>query len=146
MTTIVGKIPDGKYTIRNVETNGYANLTDGKNGHPITSGQDGSASDVQWKVKVKVSSKNYKITSCAYEDQKATYPASDEGETVVANSNDSDAEWIIKETSTPGNYLISPAANSDLFWKLANGNSDTPVNLSKDTTDNTKWSFKKISS
>ncbi|KAH7922050.1 hypothetical protein BV22DRAFT_684845 [Leucogyrophana mollusca] len=138
-TVVHGIVQTGTYTITNIATTGYATLADGNSGSSLTQSTDGGNDDVKWTVN-KLSNGNYNVMGYVYPNYASVSSSPRKGDTVKARS--SAYQWLIKETNTKSQYLISPIDDDSLYWGLS-GSSATDVKLTDDGAS--VWQFTRIS-
>ncbi|KAH7922235.1 hypothetical protein BV22DRAFT_1131591 [Leucogyrophana mollusca] len=138
-TVVHGVIQTGTYTIVNIATKGFATLADGNNGSALTQSTDGGNDDVKWTVN-KLSGGNYNVMGYTHPNYASVSSSPKKGEAVKARA--AAYQWIIKETNTKSEYLISPNDNDSLYWGLS-GSGAANVKLTDDGAS--VWKFTRIS-
>ncbi|KLO07660.1 hypothetical protein SCHPADRAFT_894487 [Schizopora paradoxa] len=134
-----GKIQTGTYTIRNREFKTHAYLVDRNVNTPLTAIKTEEPwTSTTWTVTLEKDS--YTIVNFKHNDHGASIEAKPSaGESVLATSKQS--AWVIKETDTKGEYLISPYIDTSLFWNLTSGAEGTTIKLAKVSDNTSQWSF-----
>ncbi|KAH7905428.1 hypothetical protein BJ138DRAFT_1105919 [Hygrophoropsis aurantiaca] len=139
MTEVQGTVQTGLYIITNVATGGYATLADGNISSGLTQTTDDGNDDIKWNV-TKLSGGKYTVAGLVFANYASASHSPNSGDTVKSSANN--YQWIIKQSNTAGQYLISPVDNDSLYWSFS-GQTATYVKLS-DTAD--YWTFTRVTS
>ncbi|KAH7913552.1 hypothetical protein BJ138DRAFT_1178017 [Hygrophoropsis aurantiaca] len=132
--SVQGIIQTGLYIITNVATGGYATLADGNIASALTQSTDDGDDDIKWTV-TKLSNGKYNVAGLVFANYASVSHSPNSGDTVKSAAGN--YQWIIKQSNTAGQYLISPVDNDSLYWSFS-GQSAKNVKLS-DTPD--YWTF-----
>ncbi|KAH7905730.1 hypothetical protein BJ138DRAFT_1183507 [Hygrophoropsis aurantiaca] len=132
--SVQGVIQTGLYVITNVATGGYATMAYGNISSGLTQSTDDGNDDIKWSV-TKLSSGKYTVVGLVFANYASASHSPNSGDTIKSSANN--YQWIIKQSNTAGQYLISPVDNDSLYWSFS-GQSATYVKLS-DTAD--YWTF-----
>ncbi|KAH7908335.1 hypothetical protein BJ138DRAFT_1115941 [Hygrophoropsis aurantiaca] len=139
MTEVQGIVQTGLYVITNVATTGYATLADGNISSGLTQTTDDGNDDIKWTI-TKLSSGKYTAVGLVYANYASASQSPSSGDTVKSSAVS--YQWIIKQSNTAGQYLISPIDNDSLYWSFTS-QSATYVKLS-DTPS--YWTFTRYTS
>ncbi|KAH7908333.1 hypothetical protein BJ138DRAFT_1115940 [Hygrophoropsis aurantiaca] len=136
--SVQGIVQTGLYIITNVATSGYATLADGNIASALTQTTDDGNDDIKWTV-TKLSSGKYTVAGLVFANYASASQSPSSGDTVKSSA--SNYQWIIKQSNTAGQYLISPIDNDSLYWSFSSQTANN-VKLS-DTAD--YWTFTRTS-
>ncbi|KDQ53845.1 hypothetical protein JAAARDRAFT_196963 [Jaapia argillacea MUCL 33604] len=138
MSNVTGKLQSGTYRIKNVDSGAFATLPDANTGSAVIASKDTDNDDTKWNITL-LSSDKYLVANYVFANYAYVGAAPSSGDRVAARSDQ--YQWVIKETSTKGQYLIYPNNNDSLFWGLVSGTDKTAVKLDSAANDKDKWNF-----
>jgi hypothetical protein len=141
MPATIGVVQTGTYLITNAKNKNNAVLPDANNGTPIVARSDDSAGGSKWNVTL-LNNGKYNLTNYQFATSATTMAGATAGDDILARPRVQ--QWVIKETATRGNYLISPIGG-EYFWGLADDDEETPLTLAAVPNNKiNQWNFTRI--